>query len=70
MSAANAVTVADPDGRPLLRTGHVDDLLQFPLPEHVEAHSQDAPPPIFIISLFVLLTDVDSIEDGCTCFVP
>ena len=49
---------------------HVDDLLQFPLPEHVEAHSLDAPPPIFIISLFVLLTDVDSIENGCTCFVP
>ena len=44
---------------------HVDDLIQFPLPDHVPAHSPDAAPPTFVLQIFVLLTDVESVENGC-----
>ena len=45
---------------------HVDDLLHFPLPEGHPPHSTVAPPPIFILQLFVLLTDVPDRTYGPT----
>ena len=41
-----------------------DDLIQFPLPEEIPAHQH--PPPIFVLQIFVLLTDVLSIDNGPT----
>ena len=41
-----------------------DDLIQFPLPEEIPAHQH--PPPIFVLQIFVLLTDVLSVDNGPT----
>jgi hypothetical protein len=49
---------------------HADDLIHFPLPDHIDAHRPDAMPPVFIMQVFVLLTDVESLENGPTEFVP
>lgn len=44
---------------------HVDDLIHFPLPDHVEAHMPDVAPPVFVLQVFVLLTNVETLEHGC-----
>ena len=45
-----------------------DDLIQFPLPEEIPAHQH--PPPIFALQIFVLLTDVLSVDNGPTVRTP
>ena len=49
---------------------HIDDGVTFPLPSHVPSHSPGAPPPIFVLQVFVLLTDVETFENGPTQFIP
>ena len=44
---------------------HVDDLIHFPLPDHVESHLPDMAPPVFVLQVFVLLTDVETVEHWC-----
>lgn len=49
---------------------HLDDLVHFPVPEGVEAHDPRLIMPCFILQIFVLLTDVETVEYGPTQVVP
>jgi len=48
---------------------HVDDALQFPLPEGSDGHDPRQPPPCLVLQIFTPLTDMDD-EAGCTQVVP
>ena len=48
---------------------HVDDLLHFPLPQDVR-HEPQIALPVFVIQVFVPLTDIEAIEFGPTQVVP
>lgn len=49
---------------------HVDDALIFPTPEGVARHDARLTMPVHILTVQVLLTDVESIEHGPTQFIP
>ena len=75
MMSQNWIRTTEDQGRERIKSGgpagggwHVDDLIHFPLPDHVEAHSLDVAPPVFVLQVFVLLTDVESLEHGCASF--
>ena len=74
MAAKNGVTAAEVEAAEA-RGGsagdgwHIDDLCLFPLPPGT-VHSLAAPPPIFVLQVFVLLTDVPTVAHGPTQFVP
>ncbi len=48
---------------------HVDDALQFPLPEGADGHDPERPPPCLVMQIFTPLTDMDP-QAGCTQVVP
>jgi ectoine hydroxylase-related dioxygenase (phytanoyl-CoA dioxygenase family) len=48
---------------------HVDDLVHFPVPDGVDGHSPDIPPPCLVFQVFVPLSRHD-VEHGCTQVVP
>lgn len=49
---------------------HVDDLLHYPLPEGIERHDARVRLPCLIMQVFTPLSDVDTVECGCTEVVP
>ena len=49
---------------------HMDDSLQFPLPDHIPHHDFDVTMPTFYFSLQIALSDIDSEDDGPTQYVP
>jgi hypothetical protein len=49
---------------------HVDDLLEFPLPEDIPRHDARIRLPIFWFSFQIELSDIDSPENGPTEVVP
>ncbi len=49
---------------------HVDDVLIFPTPDAVPRHDARLTMPVHILTVQILLTDVESIEHGPTQFIP
>ncbi len=49
---------------------HVDDVLIFPTPDDVPRHDARLTMPVHILTVQILLTDVDSMEHGPTQFIP
>jgi hypothetical protein len=49
---------------------HVDDTLEFPLPEEIERFDPRIRMPVLWLTVQVALSDIDSIEHGPTQFVP
>jgi hypothetical protein len=49
---------------------HVDDLLEFPLPEDIPRHDARIRLPVFWFSFQIALSDIDSPENGPTEVVP
>jgi hypothetical protein len=49
---------------------HVDDTLEFPLPDEIERFDPRLRMPVLWITVQVALSDIDSIEHGPTQFVP
>ena len=48
----------------------VDDVLIFPTPENIARHDARLTMPVHILTVQILLTDVEAIEYGATQFVP
>jgi len=49
---------------------HVDDVLEFPLPEGVSRHNPDIHMPVNWFSFQIALSDIESPDDGATEVVP
>ena len=49
---------------------HVDDRVEFPLPDDVPRHDPRIRMPVQWFTIQMALTDIDSVEDGPTQFVP
>ncbi|HCL29680.1 MAG TPA: hypothetical protein DIC52_14730 [Candidatus Latescibacteria bacterium] len=49
---------------------HIDDLLHFPVPDGVDRHDPRIRVPCMVLQIFTPLSDVDSVEFGCTEVVP
>jgi ectoine hydroxylase-related dioxygenase (phytanoyl-CoA dioxygenase family) len=49
---------------------HVDDRVEFPLPEEVARFDPRVRMPVFWLTLQIALSDIDTIEHGPTQFVP
>jgi ectoine hydroxylase-related dioxygenase (phytanoyl-CoA dioxygenase family) len=61
--------VRNPPGR-AISNFHVDEEVQFPLPQHVEHHDPLIVMPIFVFTVQILLSDVPDLAYGPTQFVP
>lgn len=49
---------------------HVDDEVEFPLPDSIARHDPQLQMPVFRMTVQILLSDVPTIEHGPTQFVP
>lgn len=49
---------------------HLDDVCQFPVPDDVDGHSPDIPPPCQVLQIFTPLTDMDTEDKSPTQVVP
>lgn len=49
---------------------HLDDVCQFPVPDGVDGHAPEIPPPCNVLQIFVPLTDLDSEDASPTQVVP
>ncbi len=49
---------------------HVDGALQFPLPDDIPRHDARARPPVLWLTIQMALSDIDTIEQGPTQYVP
>ena len=49
---------------------HVDDRVEFPLPDDVPRHDPRVRMPVQWFTIQMALTDIDTVEDGPTQFVP
>ena len=49
---------------------HIDDILEFPLPEEMPRHDARMKMPVFWFSFQIVLSDIDSVENGPTQIVP
>jgi ectoine hydroxylase-related dioxygenase (phytanoyl-CoA dioxygenase family) len=49
---------------------HVDDVVEFPLPEDLPHHDFRTRMPVQWFTIQMALSDIDSVEDGPTQFVP
>lgn len=49
---------------------HVDDVLEFPLPEQIERFDRRIRMPVFWMTVQVALSDIESIDHGPTQYVP
>lgn len=53
-----------------ISTWHIDDILEFPLPPEISRHDARIKMPVFWFSFQIALSDIDSIENGPTEYVP
>jgi len=49
---------------------HVDDVLEFPLPDNVPCHNRDIQMPVNWFSFQIALSDIETPDDGATEVVP
>ena len=49
---------------------HIDDILEFPLPEEIPRHDARMKMPVFWFSFQIALSDIESVEHGPTQLVP
>jgi hypothetical protein len=49
---------------------HVDDVVEFPVPEGVKRHDPNIRMPVQWFTIQMALSDIDTVEDGPTQFVP
>jgi ectoine hydroxylase-related dioxygenase (phytanoyl-CoA dioxygenase family) len=69
-AAFNAINVIRNEPGQAITRWHVDDVVEFPLPEAVPRFDARVRMPVFWLTLQVPLSDIDSIEHGPTQFVP
>jgi hypothetical protein len=53
-----------------IESWHVDGAVHFPLPDEVPRHDARARPPVLWLTVQIALTDVNTIEQGPTQYVP
>jgi len=61
--------IRNPPGK-AISTWHVDDRVEFPLPDGVSRHDHRINMPVHWFTIQMALSDIDTIEDGPTQFVP
>jgi ectoine hydroxylase-related dioxygenase (phytanoyl-CoA dioxygenase family) len=69
-AAFNAMNVIRNEPGQAISNWHVDDRVEFPLPEEVARFDARLRMPILWLTLQIALSDIDSIEHGPTQFVP
>jgi len=66
----NALNVIRNEPGTAISMWHVDDVLEFPLPEDIPRFDARIRMPVFWFTMQVALSDIDSIEHGPTQYVP
>lgn len=66
----NAMNVIRNEPGQAIARWHIDDVLEFPLPEAIPRFDPRIRMPVFWMTVQVALTDIDTIEHGPTQFVP
>lgn len=69
-AAFNAMNVIRNEPGQAISRWHVDDRVEFPLPEAIARFDARVRMPIFWLTLQIALSDIDAIEHGPTQFVP
>jgi ectoine hydroxylase-related dioxygenase (phytanoyl-CoA dioxygenase family) len=69
-AAFNAMNVIRNEPGQAIARWHVDDVVEFPLPEEIARFDVRMRMPVFWLTLQIPLSDIDSLEDGPTQFVP
>jgi ectoine hydroxylase-related dioxygenase (phytanoyl-CoA dioxygenase family) len=66
----NALNVIRNEPGTAISTWHVDDVVEFPLPEDIPRFDARIRMPVFWFTVQVALSDIDTLEHGPTQFVP
>jgi Phytanoyl-CoA dioxygenase (PhyH) len=66
----NALNVIRNEPGTAISVWHVDDVLEFPLPEDIPRFDARMRMPVFWFTVQVALSDIDSVENGPTQYVP
>jgi len=66
----NAMNIIRNEPGQAIARWHVDDVLEFPLPEEIARFDARMRMPVFWMTVQVALSDIDGIEHGPTQFVP
>jgi hypothetical protein len=66
----NAMNVIRNEPGQAISHWHVDDVLEFPLPDEIARFDSRIRMPVFWMTVQVALSDIDSVEHGPTQFVP
>lgn len=66
----NAMNVIRNEPGQAIALWHLDDVLEFPLPEEIARFDARIKMPVFWMTVQVALSDIDGIEHGPTQFVP
>lgn len=69
-AAFNALNVIRSEPGTAISRWHVDDLVEFPLPPDVPRFDARMRMPVFWMTVQVALSDIDTLENGPTQFVP
>ncbi len=69
-AAFNAMNVIRNEPGQAIARWHIDDLLEFPLPEEIARFDTRILMPVTWLTLQVALSDIDALEHGPTQFVP
>ncbi len=69
-AAFNAMNVIRNEPGQAIARWHIDDLLEFPLPEEIARFDTRIRMPVTWLTLQVALSDIDALEHGPTQFVP
>jgi hypothetical protein len=66
----NAMNVIRNETGQAISRWHVDDVVEFPLPPSIPRFDERMQMPVFWMTIQIALTDIDSVENGATQFVP
>lgn len=66
----NALNVIRNEPGTAISSWHVDDVVEFPLPEEIPRFDSRIRMPVFWFTVQVALSDIDSLENGPTQYVP
>jgi ectoine hydroxylase-related dioxygenase (phytanoyl-CoA dioxygenase family) len=66
----NALNVIRNEPGAAISTWHVDDVVEFPLPDDIPRFDPRIRMPVFWFTVQVALSDIDTLENGPTQFVP
>jgi phytanoyl-CoA dioxygenase PhyH len=66
----NAMNVIRNETGQAISRWHVDDVVEFPLPPSIPRFDERMQMPVLWMTIQIALTDIDSVENGATQFVP